>query len=176
VWVVLAILAWIGLSRLRGTRVRPWLLASLLALSLPSTLLILSGAMDRGLRPSRPAFRPAGEVAAFDWLAREADPGSVVLAAFETGNALPAWAPVRVVIGHGPESVGLPELKPQVEAFYRSTPSDEEQRAFLERHAVRFVLLGPAERALGEWPAEEAPYLQVVYRQREFEILRVELP
>ena len=94
-----------------------------------------------------PVFRLKDESRAFDYLRQVATPGDVVLASFDTSNALPAWAPLRVVIGHGPESVGLADLRPQVEAFYFPAPSDEETKQLLEEQGVRYVIRGPLERS-----------------------------
>src|SRR4030065_2935763 len=95
------------------------------------------------------------------------------MAAFETGNVLPAGAPVRVLIGLGPESVGLPEAKKQVEMFYSADTTDEARRSILDAHEVRFVFAGPAERGLGDWDPAEAPYLAAVYSSDPYRIFAV---
>jgi hypothetical protein len=102
-------------------------------------------------------------VAAFAWLADHAPRGSVVLASFSTGNALPAWAPLRVVIGHGPETAGLAQLRPEVEAFFEPAHLDSARTDFLKAQQVAFVFFGPHERALGAWDPGQAEYLQQVY-------------
>ncbi len=107
-WVVLAILAAIGLGGAHLSDLGRWRLAGLaLALSMVSPALLLFGAFRVAAGGLTPTFRPANQVAAFEWLAENAESGAVVLTGFQTGNALPAWAPDFVVIGHGPESAGL---------------------------------------------------------------------
>jgi hypothetical protein len=113
--------------------------AVVIAAAAPTSLVLLAGSSLTAWSPALPAFRPAGEIAAFDFLAKEASPGSVVLAPVPAGNALPAFVPVRVVIGHGPETIGFALLKPQVEAFFAGEMSDSAAAEFLEEQGVDFV-------------------------------------
>ena len=117
IWVAIIVLAMAAFDRERKP-MRAWYMP--VALTFPTTLLLLVGGISSSISPHPPIFRPAPEVDAFLFIAGHAQPGELVLTAFETGNALPAWAPVRVVIGHGPESVGLTELQPRVEAMFRA--------------------------------------------------------
>ena len=123
--------------------------------------------------PAWPVFQPAGQVAAFTELASTAKTGQVVLAAFETGNALPAWAPVRVLIGQGPESVNLAELKPRVAQFYQANTPAADRRALLDEFQVRYVFWGPAERKLGDWDPAQAAYLDPVYQSDGYTVFSV---
>ncbi len=121
VWVILATLAAVGIwgwTQGGGRGRLRWIPPVLLLLAFPGALLLMAGAVGVAMAPGPPAFRPAGEIASFAWLEEAAEPRSVVLSSFETGNPLPAYAPLRVVVGHGPESAGLEALLPQVRAFY----------------------------------------------------------
>jgi len=171
IWVALAVLAAVGLEQ--AANLGAWrrrLAGGVVALCLPTSLLLVVAGLRVGLSPSEPAFRPSAEVAAFDWLADHAPRGSVVLTSFSTGNALPAWAPVRVVIGHGPETAGLEQLRPQVEAFFDPAHPDAARRAYLEDHQVAFVFFGPHERALGAWDPGQAEFLQQVYAASDYAV------
>jgi uncharacterized membrane protein len=98
----------------------------------------------------------------------------VVLASYATSNALPAWAPMRVVVGHGPESVGLEELRPAVEAFFG--PMAEAGRTdFLRIHQVSYVLRGPEERRLGSWSPQTSERFHRVYESQGYEIYAVDI-
>jgi uncharacterized membrane protein len=115
-------------------------------------------------------------VRAFEWLADNAEPGAVALAAYPTGNALPAWAPLRVAAGLGPESVGLADLLPQVSAFYSLGTEPAWRRERLREWGVQYVFWGPAERALGGWNPAQAAELEPVYMQGETTIFAVRNP
>jgi len=132
---------------------------------LPSTALILVETGVLAGQPAEPFFRPAEEVAAFQCLADQERREAVVLSSYETGNALPAWAPVFVVVGHGPESAKIAELLPRISAFYGSGTSAQTKLALLEELGVNYVFWGPHERTLGDWDPGTAdflsPYCQV---------------
>jgi len=171
IWVALAILAAVGLEQVASLGAwKKHLARGLIAICLPTSLLLVIAGLRVGLNPSEPAFRPTAEVAAFDWLADHAPRGSVVLTSFATGNALPAWAPLRVVIGHGPETAGLEQLQPEIEAFFDPAHPDTARRDFLEAHQVAFVFFGPHERALGAWDPGQAEFLQPVYAASDYAV------
>ena len=139
----------------------------------PSTLLLLSGGLMAAGRPGQPVFYPSNEVTLFETLGSRARPGEVVLTSFKTGNILPAWAPLRVVIGHGPESANLASLQPQVEAFYQAQTSDAERLELLQTYHVRYVFWGPDERSLGAWNPQDAAYLSLVSQSGEYAVYEV---
>ena len=172
-WVVLAMVpleGWLAQSR-------RWRLAPFIPLLLlfPSTLLLWLGGLQAARQPQTPLFRPASEVALFERLGSIANKGEVVLASFETSNPLPAWASLRLVIGHGPESAGMAELLPEVAAFYSSATTDAQRLALLNRFGVRYVFWGPAERLLGDWDPHRAAFLQLLDQVGEYAVFRVNL-
>ncbi len=175
IWVALAILAAYGLSMWTAEVWRNLVGPLLLALSMVTSVLLLVGGTGVAMLPGEPVFRPGSEVAAFGWCRDHVPPRSVVLTSYETGNALPAWAPVRVVVGHGPESAGLQALLPEVSAFYSAGEPDAARIEFLAAHTVSYVLIGPGERALGSWDPSEAPFLTLVYQESGYELYRVHL-
>lgn len=171
-WVTLAMLALEGLSQTAAAARRRWI-ALPLWLLFPSSVLLLAGGVLAVSRPSAPLFRPADEVRLFEYLQSQASPATVVLAAYETGNPLPAWAPVRVVIGHGPESIHLSQLRPQVEAFYALGTPDTQRLDLIRRFNVRYVFWGPAEQALGAWSPAQSAYLQPVFQSGVYQLFQV---
>jgi hypothetical protein len=173
-WVAWAVLAAVGMMTLfKEERKRRIGGVVLLAFSLISSAVLIIGGVNVARKPSSPIFRPVEEVAAFDWLAQHAENGDHVLASFSTGNVLPAWAPIRVVIGHGPESVDLARLAPQVEAFYAESASTQARQKFLHEHDVRFVFYGPNEKMMSGWNPDESPILVEVYSGWEYQIFEV---
>jgi hypothetical protein len=178
-WVALVVLAVGGIEGWSGQMEGSWRPKNLarmapLFLAFPTTLLLLTGGIQAVRQPYAPVFRPAAEVRAFEFIAREARADEVVLAGYDSSNALPAWAPVRVVIGHGPESVDLAELRPQVEAFYAGSTADARRVSLLREYNVHYVFWGPEERGLGDWNPETAAYLDAIYNEDGYMVLKVE--
>jgi hypothetical protein len=177
VWVALVTLVAVGLSEWRTrTVIQRRVGTALLSVSLLGSLLLLSGGIGVARRPSEPAFRAREEVDSFLELDKLSGHGEVVLSAFDTGNALPAWAHLRVVIGHGPESANLEALRPQVEAFYSNTMDEDGQSNFLYATGVDYLWVGPNEDPEGEWESSLSNKLNLIYRSETYRVYEVLVP
>ena len=175
IWVAFSILSIGAFEGARSSRWRHpvkagWAVA---IASLPSTLFLILGGVMAANRPAAPVFQPASAVAAFEFLANQAKPGEVVLTSYETGNALPAWAPVRVVIGHGPESVGLAHLSVAVEDIFTSETLEADRRNLIASWGVDYVFRGPLENELGAWDPATSVSLTRIYQMDGTEIYHV---
>lgn len=172
-WVVLGTLGALGLASFRQSSWSSRVKLGVLALSLPGSLILLLGASRQARSPSEPVFLPAEKVAVFHWLDQEVEANEAVLAGVRTGNQLPAWAPVRVPIGHGPESVPFEATREQVTEFY-ATASAVERRRITAELGVEYVLVGPAERDLAGGSFDAGDRLVEVYISGPYRIYRVE--
>mgnify|MGYP000182656427 CR=1 FL=1 len=173
VQVPLSLLAAAGAVRVWESG-RRWLVMALLALMIPTYLVFLAGSSAWMLTRPPLVFRDAGEVAALDWLAGQVRPDDVVLAAYETGNYLPARVGARAFLGHGLETVDAAEKEALVARFFDATTDDAWRQRLLARYGVDVVFWGPAERALGTFDPRTAPYLRQVYAGQGYEIFEVE--
>ena len=86
----------------------------------------------------------------FEWLDRRAAPGSVTLASEEVGAWLPGKAGVSVVYGHPYETLNAERNRAAVQDWYSSEDAAPLCQRTLERYRVRYILVGPQERALSE--------------------------
>lgn len=171
-WTALAILAAAGLvTAIRDQRRSRILGVVMLALSLISSIILVAGGINTALTPSMPAFRAADEVAAIEWLSGQAGEDAVVLATYRSSNPLPAWAGVRVIVGHGPESAFLEERIQDVDRFFSSDGMIEGKRDILERYDVDYVFIGPQDGL--DWEAGEADFLEKIYEHESYSIYRV---
>ena len=171
VWVALVTLALVAFER--STHVWFKRIYFLLILTLPTTLILFIGGLGSASNIKPPVFRPTDEVSAFHFFKDIADEDSVVLCSYQTGNALPAWAPVFVIIGHRPESAGYPDLAPRVEAFYHEDTLNDSRLSLLSSSGVDYVFWGPLERKYGDWNPSLAQYLELVFSVGEYEVYRV---
>jgi hypothetical protein len=139
---------------------------------LPAVLL-MAGSLSSISSPGVPLFRPEDEVAAFDFLAHNAHKGSVVLASNDTANPLPAHAPLTMIDGHGPESLGLKEILPEVQAFYTGSTPDSQRIKLLSTYHIQYVIWGPGEKALGDWDPTRSNYLKLIYQNATYQVFQV---
>lgn len=170
-WIAFLVLALAAFESkpFQNRQIWRWLFAALI----PSTVILLIGGLQAAMNPHQPAFRPAQEIAAFEELRAKAREGDLAFSSFQTGNALPAWVPLRVLIGHGPESIGLATLAPRVTAFYTAGDSNDERFALLRELGADYVFWGPVERELGEGRIDEMEELELLIINGSYSIYRV---
>lgn len=172
-WVMLVALALIIFDQEWASRKQQlWFFA----LAAPSTLILYLGATQAALQPAEPIFIPASQAAAFIELRQQVQPGTVVLAPYGPSNALPAWAPLRVLAGHGPEGVGPKQLANNVADFYDRRLTDEQRLQFLMNNYVGYVFWGPYETSLGKWDPHLVNYLESVINIDGYEFFAVKEP
>ena len=172
--VILSLKAFIGVS-IKNNRLLTLYSRIALISIFPTTLFLLLGGINAAVHPGEPAFIKAEEYNAFEFAESHLYKNDIVLSSFRTGNALPAYAPVLVVIGHGPESVGLSRLSPMVKQFFSGDLSQSEQVAFLSEQQVDYVFWGDSERELGNWDPIEADYLIPFYHSAGYWLFQVNL-
>jgi uncharacterized membrane protein YjjB (DUF3815 family) len=169
IWVALVVLALIKINSIKLAFRRTAF--AFLYSGLLCSLMLLVGSLGVTTSPAIPIFRPAGEVAMFNFVAQTARRDAVVLASFDTSNALPAWAPVRTVIGHGPESIHSDLLMPRVTEFYAGQL--DEEPSLISEFNVQYVIYGPAEKALGTWAPFGNNRFTLIYDKDEYKVFKV---
>jgi hypothetical protein len=145
----------------------------LLGCLLPTSVIILWGAATRAANPSEPVFLPRDEINAYAFFAETIPRDSIVLSTFGTGNTLPAWAPITVIQGHGPETINRERLGKEIEAFFLSTRGGGDCGNFLHEKQVDFIFWGPQERAEWDWDPDRKSCLVKVYNANEYRVYEV---
>jgi len=171
-WVPLVVLCLLSLKDLKINNskwIHGWLLLSFL-----STFMFLVGGVIIIFRPALPLYRTSLEVDAFEELRNHVLAGQVVLADFDTSNAIPAWVPVRTLIGHGPESLNLATLKPRVDLFFHPETTDLERVSLIKQFHISYIIYGPIERSLGNWDPGSLPYLVPIIQKGAIQIYKVD--
>ena len=179
VQVPLSLLAAWGLVKISNlqppsSKLKPRLIAgvTLIALSLTNVLLVAGTSQALRGQPA-PIYRDAGEVAALDWLGERVKADDVVLAAYATGNYLPARVGARTFVGHGPESIHADEKKSLVSQFFDAATNDAWRQHLLAEYGVDYVFWGSAERALGKFAPNDADCLVPVYETDDYTLFEV---
>lgn len=178
VQVPLAILATYGVFLLTPKYIRPnrhslTRAVIILFFSLTNIFLLLGGLVSVSFRQP-PIFHPASQLGAMQWLDGVAA-GEVILAVYETGNVLPAYANARAFVGHGPETVNSEEKRQQAKQFFSRETADNWRRDLLKKFNIRYVYYGPNEKAAGDFAPSQATYLEEVYNSGDVQIFEVKL-
>ena len=136
-------------------------------------MVLLVGGISLGTMPAEPVFIPSREADFLVEIAKKVEPNDVVLASYDGGNLLPAWAPVRVLIGHGPESIDLESLQPQIKKFYTTGTENDWRRQFLREKGILYVVIGPREQLLGKWQPDLEAFLSQEIENGEYFLYKV---
>jgi hypothetical protein len=137
-----------------------------------TNLFLLGGTVFTIWHKQPPLFQPTAQIEAMRWLAARSQ-GEVVIAAYDTGNLLPAYANVRAFVGHGPETLYSEDKQAQVKRFFSDTVDDTWRLNLLQQFKVRYLYYGPNEKALGDFFPDEALYLQEIYQKDGIQIFWV---
>ena len=97
---------------------------------------------------------------AFSWFEGEADPDDVVLAAPETCNLLPRYAPVTAFTGYRYATVEAATKDRLARLFFLPQVGESFRRDLIREHGIDFVLVSRAERRAGGWKASASPMLR----------------
>lgn len=175
VWVVLIVLIYMGMenSNAKFSKALP---AAVAAISLPTTLFLLIGGVQVGLKPSEPAFIPKDNVSAYEFLADVSDSENVIMSSYPVGNSLPAWSPNFVVIGHGADTIDFHQTMEEVKSFYQVSTMDDFRLNLIDRYSVDYVIWGENERDYGNWYPGDADYLVEIYSNETTSLFEVRLP
>lgn len=144
----------------------------LLVMGLSNLLLLVDVARVAALTQPDLFFRPTDEAAAAHWLNEQGDL-AIVLADYQTGNFVAAYAGNPVMLGHWAETVDFLHKVTTVAHFYDKTTPDEWRQVYLAEFNVAYVWSGPRERALGGFEPAAAPYLTAVYANDTITIYQV---
>ena len=172
VWVALVVLVFIFLESVKNQNLLKWLRRTLY-LSFITTLFVFLGAVIAVWKPDYPLYRQENQVQMFKFIDGIAEDGDVVLAAYGTSNALPAWAPVRTLIGHGPESINLEVANEQVKEFYATESDTAFRENLIEEFGIRYVVWGPEEKSLGKRDLDQDHLLEKIYQMNGYSVFAV---
>jgi len=123
-----------------------------------------------------PLFRPTAELQAMDWLRANTSPNDAVLSSYWTGSFIPARAGNIVFVGQRYETVHFDEKRTAAVKFFDAATDDAWRVALLREYRIAYVFWGKAERDLGAFDPERAPYVQRVFANDEARIYRARIP
>lgn len=172
VWVAIVVLIFLSLEKVKDRKCQIGY-SFLIATTCIAPLLVLMTLVQGVMRIDLPVYRPSSEVKMFEFLAKAAEAGDTILCSYKTGNALPAWAPVYVLAGHGPESANLEAVLNDIENFYSGVNTEEWRDEFIDRNSVDFVILGPEEKKIVRSSFLLEEVFLSIYDEQNYEVFKV---
>jgi hypothetical protein len=155
---------------------RLFIIAVIALASVASAYVWVSSVALLGFVQPYPLFRPTAELQAMDWLRANASPNDAVFSSYWTGSFIPARAGNTVFVGHCYETIHFDEKRAMAEKFFNAATDDAWRVALLREYRIAYVFWGKAERDLGAFDPERAPYLQRVFANDEARIYRARIP
>ena len=169
IWIVIIILFlnyFIGFGKKNS-----WYLLVIISSSLINPVIIICGGIISIWNPSTPLYRHIDEIRAIKFLSDISSPYDVILSGYESSNVIPAWVPLRTLIGHGPESVNLEELSSAVNNYYKLEGNDEERNKLIEEFNIKYVFFGPLEKNIGNYlEITTQDDISLIYKQSGYSI------
>ena len=98
-----------------------------------------------------PAWLPAPLRASLGFLAGQPGEEAVVLASYDTGNYIPHYTKKRCVLGHYALTIDADRRQEEITRFFSEDADDSWRTTMLRTWGVRYLVLGPYERALGRF-------------------------
>jgi hypothetical protein len=140
---------------------------------IPSTLIIIANGINSGLNQFEPVFIPRERADAYMRFSDHIEKGSHIISNYQIGNELPSWAPVFVVVGHGPESINKQTALLDTDKFFDPIYPDSVRKEILQKYDVDYVI---KEKNLNYFPneLEQVPcYLEFVSENNILELFKV---
>lgn len=155
---------------------RIYVLVMLLAVFLPLTNIQIVG-QDLYMYTTKktlPYYLYEEEVEAMHWLRENAVEGDVTFSSYYMGNFIPAYSGRIVWIGHGPQTIDLPQKKVVSDWFWEEDAEVSEKENFLVEQGINFVFYGRKEKEIGEFDPNTKIFLKKVFENKRASIYHVQ--
>lgn len=179
VLATLALYEWVvpGLSRLRPS-LSPQLVQKavpilFLLVVIPTNIYLWLWRFDELRRHDYPYYLYQDELDAFAWLEQNAAEDEVVLSSVTTGQYIPALTGTHAFLAHWAQTLDFFGKSRMVEQFFAAATPHIERQLILQEYSVDYVLVGPAERSLGDFDLATAVYLTPVFNSETTQVYKV---
>lgn len=156
--------------------IRRGLTVAILALIIPTNVYLLAWRFVDLRRYDYPYYLHHAELDALKWLERNVNSDDVVLSSLTTGQYVPMLTGAHAYLAHWAQTLDFFNKRDAVGRFFDAATSDAERDAILRAHGVDYVLVGPAERALGDFAPERSALLTEAYANSLVRVYRVNAP
>lgn len=125
-------------------------------------------------RKSLPYYLKNEYIEAFSWIEKNLSENEIILSSFYMGNFIPAYTGRIVYIGHGPQTIDLPNKEKIVEWFFNNNEGDKYK--FLIDNKINYLFYSQKEKELGDYNPATKDYLKKVFENQEVAIYKITVP
>jgi hypothetical protein len=139
-----------------------------------STLIFSVGSFTATQSLDSPIYSSKSIIDVGNYLRTEVNVGDVILAPFDESNVLPAYVPIKVITGHGPESKNLSVISEILDRFYNGDLSQGETQDFIQSFDIKFIVvpgdIDPS-RVMSQF---ELHRIKTVYENIDYLVLKID--
>ena len=148
-------------------------LAFILVVLPTNAYLLLWRFVDLG-RHDYPYYLHRDEVAALAWLESNGTNADVALSSLTIGQYIPALTGKYAFLAHWAQTVDFYGKSVMVDEFFSDSTDDLRRQEILKQYSVDYIFYGPAERSLGQYQPDRAPFLWQVYDGSSVQVFQVQ--
>ncbi len=138
-----------------------------------STLIFSVGSYSAIQSLNSPIYVSKSIIDVGNYLYKDVNIGDVILAPFDESNVLPAYVPIKVITGHGPESKNLSEITVILDRFYKGDLSQVETQDFIQSFDIKFIVVPGDIEPTKVMKQFEPPQIKAVYENIDYLVLKI---
>jgi hypothetical protein len=170
VWLAFCIYIGVFIMNSKNTILKIILFTSIIL----STLIFSVGSYSAIQSLGSPIYVSKSIIDVGNYLRTEVNVGDVILAPFDESNVLPAYVPIKVITGHGPESKNLSVISEILDRFYKGDLSQVETQDFIQTFDIKFIVvpgdIDPS-RVMSQF---ELHRIKTVYENIDYLVLKID--
>jgi hypothetical protein len=169
IWVVISIFIALAVSAIK----LKYLKYLVVFLFLLSTIVVFAGSLSAVFNLNYPVYHDADLNMVFESIEIAGKRNDVVVANYDISNILPAYIPMRVVIGHGPESKNLFELEERIDQLFSNQLSDSEYLSFINDFQIKFIIYSKDEQYDNRDVNLQYPNQEIILNNEKFQVVKI---
>jgi len=169
IWVVISIFIALAVSTIKFKYLK-YLVVFLFFLS---TIVVFAGSLSAVFNLNSPVYQDADLKMVFESIEIAGKRNDVVVANYDISNILPAYIPMRVVIGHGPESKNLFELQERIDHLYSNQLSDSEYLSLINDFQIKFIIYSKDDQYDNQDVNLHFPNQEIILNNEKFQVVKI---
>lgn len=138
-----------------------------------STLFFSVGSFQAIQKVDSPIYSSKSIIDVGNYLRSEINVGDVILAPFDESNVLPVYIPIKVIIGHGPESKNLSVISEKIDRFYKGDLTLGETQNFIQSFDIKFIVVPEGFEPIKVMSQFENHRIKAVYENMDYLVLKI---